>query len=205
MNVSAKGRPLIIGIGNPLRSDDGLGWAVAEQLAGNGEIDWDVLTVHQLTPELAQWVAAATLVVLIDASREGEPGELRMRSFSLSEQPVPLSTHHTTPEELVALTTTLYERCPPLVIISLTGADFSIGESLSPIVARSIPLVCAAARQCLLMTMQDQSSGRYDELLTVPEGHLCEHFVRAIRPVVTCLCCRKTMLDNRENSLCSPI
>ena len=32
MNVSARNQPLIIGIGNPLRSDDGLGWAVVEQL-----------------------------------------------------------------------------------------------------------------------------------------------------------------------------
>ncbi len=159
MNASAKGRPLVIGIGNPLRGDDGLGWAAAEQLAGDGEVDCDVLAVHQLTPELAQWVAAATLVVLIDASREGEPGALCIRPLSLSEQPVPLSTHYTTPEELAALTTMLYERCPPLVIISLTGADFSIGESFSPIVARSIPPVCAAVRQCLLTTVQASSAG----------------------------------------------
>jgi hydrogenase maturation protease len=150
MNVSARNRPLIIGIGNPLRSDDGLGWAVAEQLPraiGDTGIACDIHTVHQLTPELAQQVATANLVVLIDASREGEPGELRVRPLSLAAQPVVLSTHHTTPEEL-------YRQCPPIVIISLTGADFSIGERLSPIVAQSIPLVCAAVRRCLLTTVQ---------------------------------------------------
>jgi len=155
MNVSARNPPLIIGIGNPLRSDDGLGWAVAEQLPrAIGDIACDIHTVHQLTPELAQQVATANLVVLIDASREGEPGELRVRPLSLAAQPVVLSTHHTTPEELAAITVILYRQCPPIVIISLTGADFSIGERLSPIVAQSIPLVCAAVRRCLLTTVQ---------------------------------------------------
>ena len=94
---------LIIGIGNPLRSDDGLGWAVAEQLsqylamrpcngasapttAAVSRVErWycDIHTVYQLTPELAEWMAAVNLVVMIDASHEGEPGELRIRPLSL--------------------------------------------------------------------------------------------------------------------------
>lgn len=152
MNVSASSRPLIIGIGNPLRSDDGLGWTVAEQLAreaGDTGRDCDMHTVHQLTPELAQVMARASLVVLIDASREGKPGELRIRPLSLSAQPGPVGMHHMVPEELAALTAALYGHCPPVVVVSLTGADFGIGEHLSAIVAQSIPLVCAAVRQCL--------------------------------------------------------
>jgi hydrogenase maturation protease len=153
MSVSAKGRPLIIGIGNPLRSDDGLGWAVAGQLAQDchtGKIGCDIHTVHQLTPELAQVIAAATLVVLIDASREGEPGELQIRPLSLSAQPGAVGTHHTTPEELAALTVMVYGQCPPIVVVSLTGADFSLGEHLSTRVAQSIPLVSATVWQCIL-------------------------------------------------------
>jgi hydrogenase maturation protease len=56
MNVSARlqgecnAQPLLIGIGNPLRSDDGLGWAVAEQLSQDGDTDCNIHTVHQLTP-----------------------------------------------------------------------------------------------------------------------------------------------------------
>ena len=83
MNASARIHPLIIGIGNPLRSDDGLGWVVAEQLSHGCDLVCDIHTVHQLTPELAQWMAAVNLVVMIDASYEGEPGELRIRPLSL--------------------------------------------------------------------------------------------------------------------------
>ena len=145
MNVSAKIHPLIIGIGNPLRGDDGLGWVVAEQLSR----DCDIQTVYQLTPELAQWMAAVNLVVMIDASHQGEPGELHIRPLPLplSAQPSAVGAHYTTPEELAALTLAVYGRCPPVVIVSMTGANFSIGEQLSSIVARRIPLISVAVRQ----------------------------------------------------------
>src|SRR5579884_3823160 len=147
MNVSAKLEPLIIGIGNPLRSDDGLGWAVAEQLSQDGDLGSNVHMVHQLTPELAQWMTVADLVVLIDANHEGEPGELHTHSVSPCAQPGAVGTHHTTPEELAALTTGLYGHCPPVVVVTMTGANFSFGEQLSPLVAQKLPLVSEAVRQ----------------------------------------------------------
>ena len=82
MNSSANLRPLILGIGNPLRNDDGLGQVVAERLAQAGDLDCDIRTVHQLTPELAQYMAEAGFVIMIDASREGEPGAVRISSLS---------------------------------------------------------------------------------------------------------------------------
>ena len=147
MNVSANPHPLIIGIGNPLRSDDGLGWAVAELLSQDGDMGCHIHTVYQLTPELAQWMAAANLVVMIDASHEGEPGELLIRSLALSAQPSAVGTHYTTPEELAALTAAVYNQCPPVVVVTMTGEDFSIGEQFSSIVTQRIPLVSAAVRQ----------------------------------------------------------
>jgi hydrogenase maturation protease len=150
MNVSANHdahHTLIIGIGNPLRSDDGLGWAVAEQLSQDSNPGYVIRMVHQLTPELAQWMEAASRVIMIDANREGEPGELHVRPLSPYAQPAAVGTHHTTPEELVVLTAAVYGRCPPIVVVTMTGANFGIGEQLSPIVAQRIPLVSAAVRQ----------------------------------------------------------
>ena len=146
MNVSAKPQPLIIGIGNPLRSDDGLGWAVAEQLSQDGDLGSNIHMVHQLTPELAQWMSIADLVVMIDANHEGEPGELNIRPASPCAQPGAIGTHHTTPEELAALTAGLYDHCPPIVIVTMTGANFDLGEQLSPIITRKLPSVCEAVR-----------------------------------------------------------
>ncbi len=147
MNVSASPHALIIGIGNPLRSDDGLGWAVAEQLSRDCDMDCDVLTVYQLTPELAQRMARVDLIVMIDASLEGEPGEVRIRPLSHSAQPGAVGSHYATPEELAALTAAVYGQCPPVVVVTMTGAHFSLGEQFSSIVARRIPFVSAAVRQ----------------------------------------------------------
>jgi len=153
MNVSARVQPLIIGIGNPLRSDDGLGWAVVEQLSYDGNIGCDLHTVYQLTPELAQWMAAASFVVIVDANREGEPGELCIRTVSPSAQPGAIGTHHTTPEELAVLTAAIYGQCPPVVIITMTGVDFGLGECLSAVIARKVPFVSEVVR--LVITEKD--------------------------------------------------
>ena len=147
MSASASAQALIIGIGNPLRRDDGLGWAVAEQLARDGLPGCDIHTVYQLTPELAERMAAARLVVMIDASHEGEPGELHVRALASGAEPSAVGTHYTTPEELAALTAALYGRCPPVVVVTMTGADFGLGEQCSPLVAQRIPLVSAAVRE----------------------------------------------------------
>ena len=67
-----KDRTLIIGYGNPLRGDDGVGWEVASRLAATiPEEAAHIMTVHQLTPELAESVSEAELVIFIDAS-DGE-------------------------------------------------------------------------------------------------------------------------------------
>ena len=148
-HVPARPHTLIIGIGNPLRGDDGLGWAVAEQLARDRSIDGVIRTVHQLTPELAQEMAAVPLVIMVDASREGEPGDLCMRSLTLPVEPHPASTHATTPEELAALTATIYDHCPPVVIVTMVGADFDLGERCSTLITERLPLICAAVRMVL--------------------------------------------------------
>jgi len=69
---------------------------------------------------------------------------IRAFDLPLSAQPSTVGSHYTTPEELAALTAAVYGRCPPIVVVSMTGANFSIGEQLSSIVARRIPLMSVA-------------------------------------------------------------
>ncbi len=57
-------KALIIGYGNVLRSDDGIGWHVAERLAADARFDdVTILQRHQLTPELALDVSRDRLEV----------------------------------------------------------------------------------------------------------------------------------------------
>jgi len=68
-------RPLIVGYGNPLREDDGIGWRAAELLERNlAPGTADVLECHQLVPELAAQVEGASMVIFLDAAVDQEPG-----------------------------------------------------------------------------------------------------------------------------------
>jgi len=59
---------LIIGCGNPLRGDDGLGWVVADCLAAVlTDPAVEIVRTHQLTPEMAESFTSAKLVVIVDA------------------------------------------------------------------------------------------------------------------------------------------
>lgn len=147
MSASAESRPLIIGVGNPLRGDDGLGWVVAQQLERELGEACQVLTVHQLTPELVPGIAAACLVILIDASVAGQSGDVQVRRGIPRAQSEVLATHHYTPEALIGLTEALYGTCPPIYVVSMTGSHFDMGEQLSPTIARQVPAVIAAVRR----------------------------------------------------------
>lgn len=71
-------RILVVGHGNPVRTDDGLGWHVAVELfRSNTSPDVKVLPCHQLTPDLAEPMSVSETVIFIDCARDGNPGEVR--------------------------------------------------------------------------------------------------------------------------------
>lgn len=131
-------RVLIIGYGNPLRADDGLGWRAAEQLREGLPADMEILTVHQLTPELAEDASRAELVVFIDAGEGGAPGSWKREEVAPDSGRQPF-THHVTPASLVSAAGALYGRAPRAVLFSMAGESFAFGEGLSPRVAAALP------------------------------------------------------------------
>ncbi|MFZ2490513.1 MAG: hydrogenase maturation protease [Thermoanaerobaculia bacterium] len=137
-----RARILILGYGNTLRGDDGLGCRAAERLTHlDGRSGVRVIAAHQLGIDFAELVADAELVVFIDASREGLPGELRtsnVRSLPATEAEA-VMTHHLTPETLLAVSRVLYGGAPEAVVVTLTGAAFDLSEELSPIVQAELP------------------------------------------------------------------
>jgi len=73
---------LVIGYGNTLRRDDGVGVRAAEMMAADSRFaDVEVLTVYQLTPELSLDIATASLVVFVDADVRGLPGSIEVREL----------------------------------------------------------------------------------------------------------------------------
>lgn len=140
-------RILIVGYGNPLRTDDGLGWRAAEELAlafASDEVQ--VRTCHQLLPELVDAVSQSDTTLFIDAARDGEPGELRCAPV-LPEESALRFTHQLSPQSILAWSQKLYGRSPRAFLISVSGGCFELGEKLSPSVAASLPRLTALVGQ----------------------------------------------------------
>jgi hydrogenase maturation protease len=123
---------VVVGYGNDLRGDDGIGPRVAAQVEALGWPGVRALVVTQLTPELAEVLAGARLVVFVDAcvgpAREpvevgrGGPPE-RRAGGSL--------THTGSPGALLALARELYGRAPETWWVTVAGEGFGLGEGLS--------------------------------------------------------------------------
>jgi hydrogenase maturation protease len=139
-------RVLIIGYGNPLRGDDAFGWRAAERLRETiTDSEVEVLTLHQLTPELMDSLSHVDLVIFIDAAEGPEPGVLSQREMKPAASAGASFTHHATPEALLAGAAALYGRAPKAHMITVTGADFSLSDELSPAVAERLEQAVSAA------------------------------------------------------------
>ena len=163
----AAGGVLVIGYGNTLRSDDGVGWHAAVLLAADPRLaassgpgdsralgPVEVLARHQLTPELALDMSRASLVVLIDASADDPPGAVVVRSVAAEAQAggggPGASSHHVGPGELLAVALELYGAAPTAFIVRVGAAHMEVGESLSPEVAAALPAAVDAVVEIVL-------------------------------------------------------
>lgn len=132
-------RVLILGIGNPLRGDDAVGWLAAERLAATiHDPRVEIVPCHQLMPEMAEQVARADIVIFIDASKTGAPGTWRMEELPPPNPAAPGPvTHHFDPPALLAWALALHKRAPRAFAISIPGESFDCSEQLSALVAKA--------------------------------------------------------------------
>jgi hydrogenase maturation protease len=148
-------RVLVLGYGNPLRTDDGLGWHVAVQLfRANTSPDVHIVPCHQLTPDLAETASFAENVIFIDCSRQGNPGDLCCQEVISQAGPASF-THDLSPAALLALAAELFGVCPKGWLFSVCGECFEAGEDLSPTVSRRVPELKALVGR----TIEDALSG----------------------------------------------
>lgn len=123
--------PLVIGYGNPLRSDDGIGPRVAEAVRGWQHPDWRAIACHQLLPELAPELARTDLALFVDAVDAADEPGVEMRP--LRPEPGDRSqTHHCDPASLLYLTRELYGASPTAYWLLVPGHCWDWGEQLSP-------------------------------------------------------------------------
>jgi hydrogenase maturation protease len=142
-------RILIIGYGNPLRSDDGLGWHAAKELSRElPSPEVKVIRAHQLTPELAEEASRVELVLFIDAREGGPPGDIRCQAIHLddaSSQPS-VHSHDFRPATLLQLAMELYGFSPRAYLLTVAGEHFEDGDSLSEPVRSALPKLIAQVK-----------------------------------------------------------
>jgi hydrogenase maturation protease len=123
---------LVMGYGNTLRGDDGVGQHIARRLEVSLYSETvDVLACHQLTPELVEPVSRAELVIFIDAAENGQPGQIRTTEVQ-PQHVTDAFTHNVTPATLLAAAFDLYGVHPRGLLITITGVQFNYCEMLSP-------------------------------------------------------------------------
>ena len=142
-------KTLVIGYGNTLRSDDGVGVWVADHIAALHLPDVDVKTCHQLFPELAADILPYDTVIMVDASADGEPTAVR-KSIPFPEH-LPSSNHNISPEILHHLAHEMYGAIVDLRVYTVRGESFEFGSMLSPVVkeraTKTVSLMVALLQQ----------------------------------------------------------
>lgn len=141
--TEARDRTLVIGLGNPLMGDDGIGLAALEQLAAGWDMgDAELVDGGTWGMNLLPLIEGADTVILLDAIHLGRaPGTV----IELEGDAVPrrlaakLSPHQIDLGEVLALAA-LRETLPRrLVAIGIEPALVEMSTSLSPAVAAAMP------------------------------------------------------------------
>ena len=123
-------RAVVFGYGNPLRSDDAVGWRVAEAIARQ----WSACRVHvrlghQLLPEWSADLCGASVAYFVDASLFGR--RVRMCRVRMSADDALVDGHVIGPRELLRLTSDVYRVEPEAFLLHVPGVNFDFGETLS--------------------------------------------------------------------------
>lgn len=132
---------LLIGYGNSLRSDDGIGQRLAaimeRRLQAAGE-QVNAICQHQLMPELVEPIRHARQVIFIDA-RVGETPGLVSAEVVTPAAGMGAFTHNASPSTLLGAAQALFGATPKGILISIVGADFGYGSELSPQLVALLP------------------------------------------------------------------
>ena len=124
------GGVLIIGYGNTLRGDDGVGPYIVDRLSQRNRTGVQTRVVFQLTPELSQEVAGAVAVIFVDADTTTEAVRCDVVEESAETDSF---THVLGPQLLLRLARTVFGSAPPAWMVRVAGQDYALGEQLSDV------------------------------------------------------------------------
>lgn len=126
---------LVVGLGNPLREDDGIGAGVVNMLAGE-MLPAMSEKVHlaieqQIDLVLASLIIQYNHVIFVDAAEYGSAGPVRLQKVKPSYEPPGFSSHIGSLPFLLAITSRVYGKSPECYLVAVEGSNFAFGRGLS--------------------------------------------------------------------------
>lgn len=165
---------LVIGYGNTIRQDDGVGYRIAEFLTDHPPTlsfcTFKAIAVHQLTPDLAIEVAQATEVIFVDmvpmdmvpmdrvpldrgvAASGSEPSVQLHRLTPLDQTTVRHlnDPHLSDPHGILQLSDRLFGGNPQGYWLLIPGESWEMGDELSPLAQRGLAQAVAILQKPLI-------------------------------------------------------
>jgi len=134
-------KALVLACGNSQRGDDGAGLQVVSYLRNESCCPAaDFHCQQQWTPELAEPISQAEIVIFVDAAVGTPSGSIACRRLQPDPSASLTSTHITSPDSLLLLAELLYGRSPARAYcITIAGDSFELDETLSDPVRAAIP------------------------------------------------------------------
>jgi hydrogenase maturation protease len=127
---------LLIGYGNTLRSDDGVGPKVVEKVAALKLPGIQTLSCDLLTPELADPISRAETVVFIDAAIDApQRVQLRPLAPAASSQ---IMAHTADPRTMLALARDIFGQAPKAWWLTIPVENIGIGEEFSALAKQGV-------------------------------------------------------------------
>jgi len=136
---------LVIGYGNTLRSDDGVGPKVAEAIAALALPGVRALACPLLAPELADPVSQARFAIFVDAAMDA-PREVQLRKLAPAASSQVMA-HAASPATLLALARDVYGHVPEARLLTIPVDNIGIGEGLSAFARRGLETAVANIKQ----------------------------------------------------------
>lgn len=151
-------KTLVVGLGNPILGDDGVGWRVAEEIAritaNQPEVEVDCVSLGGLS--LMERLTGCERVILVDSIFTGKKSMGTVSQFQLIDLP-DLSSGHTTAAHDTSLRNALsvgrsmnipLPLDEDIVIIAIEAENvFDFSDTLSPSIQAAVPTAVEAVLQ----------------------------------------------------------
>lgn len=128
-------KALIVGIGNQIRQDDGIGLycvtLLKEQLSREKGKLVDYIIVHQLDVTHSEIFARYDLVVFIDADAFAGLDSFRLMEMLPEPKGQPFTSHIGSIPNILCLAQNLYGSAPKAYLVAVKGFSFEVGEEIS--------------------------------------------------------------------------